>query len=118
MNRDLIQDWKLFAGTMVLAASMLGSCSARRGEPVAGPLALDAREVQGQRIFMKNCYQCHPGGDAGLGPSINDKPLPNFMIRLQVRHGYGAMPAFSKTDIRDDDLDALLQYLSTLKSHG
>ena len=107
--------WIIGAIILVLGAV---SCSARRSEPLVGPLALNAHEQQGQKVFMKNCYACHPGGDAGLGPSLNDKPLPDFMIRLQVRHGFGAMPAFTPTDISDADLDALLDYLSALKHHG
>ncbi|WDT80226.1 MAG: cytochrome c [Candidatus Manganitrophus sp.] len=52
--------------------------------------------TRGETIFMHACNQCHPKGEAGLGPALNNKPLPAFMIRFQVRHGLGAMPAFSK----------------------
>jgi mono/diheme cytochrome c family protein len=73
---------------------------------------------QGQQAFMKHCHQCHPGGEAGLGPAINNKPLPKFLMRFQVRHGFGAMPAFSEQEISEEDLDHLITYLKELKGHG
>ena len=94
-------------------------CSARRSEPIAGPMMITSDTVaQGQKTFMAKCHQCHPGGDAGLGPALNNKPLPKFLIRLQVRQGFGAMPAFSEKDITDEELEHLLVYLKRLRAHG
>ena len=78
----------------LLAAVLLMGCgSSRRGEPFVGPLALESRDIQrGQTSFMKHCHQCHPGGEAGLGPALTNKPLPMFLVRAQVRYGLGAMP--------------------------
>lgn len=97
----------------------LASCaSSRRDEPFAGPLPLDSPQlVSGRQVFMRNCYQCHPGGSAGLGPAINNKPLPGFLIRTQVRKGLGAMPAFDEQTIPNPDLDNLVAYLKTLRQH-
>jgi mono/diheme cytochrome c family protein len=96
-----------------------GCSSARRGEPVTGPLALAGSNVaQGQKVFMRNCYQCHPGGEAGLGPALNNKPLPGFLIKFQVRNGFGAMPGFSKDEIPPGELDDLIAYLKALRQHG
>lgn len=95
------------------------SCSARRGEPVKGPLPIRSVAVAGgQKVFMRECHQCHPGGEAGLGPAINNKPLPGFMIRLQVRHGIGAMPAFSQSEISPKELDELVEFLKALRRHS
>jgi mono/diheme cytochrome c family protein len=80
------------------------------------PLA-DPKLVAGRQIFMANCYECHPGGSAGLGPSLNDKPLPAFAIRTQVRKGFGAMPAFDEGRIPDPDLDNVVAYLQMLRQH-
>lgn len=66
---------------------------------------------------MKHCSQCHPGGEAGVGPAINDKPLPGFLIRFQVRQGLGAMPAFSIERITDDQLTDVITYLQALRGH-
>ena len=97
----------------------VGCGSARRGEPVGPPVNPDdPKVVAGQQVFMTHCYQCHPGGAAGLGPAINDKPLPGALIKLQVRNGLGAMPSFGEGHISDPKLDALVSYLQTLRTHG
>lgn len=45
-------------------------------------------------------------------------PVPAFGIRFQVRHGLGAMRAFSQDQISDSELDAVIAYLQALRSHG
>ena len=104
---------------VIAAALLLAGCSARRGEPLVGPLSDNSDAVaRGQRVFMANCHACHPGGEAGLAPAINNKPLPGFMIKTQVRLGVGAMPRFSKEEISSDQLDDLVTYLKALRRHG
>jgi mono/diheme cytochrome c family protein len=99
--------------------ALLLSCSARRGEPLKGPLPIKSVAVaDGQKVFMRECHQCHPGGESGLGPAINDKPLPGFMIRFQVRSGLGAMPAFSQNEISAKEMDDLLEFLKALRRHS
>jgi mono/diheme cytochrome c family protein len=106
----------LFALTLLLQA---GCASARRDEPLVGPLPItDAALERGEKLFMKKCNQCHPKGDAGLGPALNNKPLPGFMIKLQVRMGAGAMPSFSKEEISKSELEELVSYLKALRRHG
>lgn len=103
------------------AAGAPGCGSPRKSEPLAGPLrfsALDPEDraaIRGRRVFMTNCYQCHPAGEAGLGPALNDKPVPAIAIRTQVREGLGAMPAFSEQEISDEELDNLVEYLFALR---
>jgi len=102
----------------LLAIVLAGCATSRREEPLSGPLPLsDPKLVAGRQVFMANCYECHPGGSAGLGPSLNDKPLPAFAIRTQVRKGFGAMPAFDDTKIPQLDLDNLVAYLQMLRQH-
>jgi mono/diheme cytochrome c family protein len=106
---------------LVLACSLwvLGCGSARRGEPLVGALPVTSPAVEhGRQVFMTHCHQCHPGGEAGVGPAINDKPLPGFLIRLQVRNGLGAMPAFSPQELSPDEMGALIAYLKALRRHG
>jgi mono/diheme cytochrome c family protein len=64
---------------------------------------------------MRDCHQCHPGGEAGVGPALNNKPLPAFAIRWQVRRGFGAMPAFPKEKLSDSELDVLIDYIKILR---
>jgi mono/diheme cytochrome c family protein len=100
----------------LVAALAVAACgTARRGEPLVGPLALAPDAVQGEQVFMQHCHQCHPKGEAGLGPSLNDKPLPGFLVRLQVRRGLGAMPAFPAEEISSEELDALITYMAALR---
>ena len=81
----------------VLVMSLPG-CMARRREPLSPPLTtLSADADRGRVFFMQTCNKCHPGGEGGLAPALNDKPFQDFLKRSQVRHGLGAMPAFSKT---------------------
>ena len=98
------------------ALALVACGPARVGEPFGPPARLTSAAAEtGERVFMTFCQQCHPGGAAGLGPAINDKPLPSFLIRLQTRHGLGAMPEFDESAIPDAELDALVAYLQELR---
>jgi mono/diheme cytochrome c family protein len=95
-----------------------GCGSARRGEPFAPAFQADSAELAtGERVFMQYCHQCHPGGETGIGPAINNKPLPTFLMKLQIRRGLGAMPAFPERVINEEDLTSLVHYLKTLRRH-
>jgi mono/diheme cytochrome c family protein len=110
---------KKVASLALLLFVVAGCSSARRGEPIAGLMELPSASLRnGQQVFMLHCHSCHPGGEAGLGPALNDKPLPGFMIRLQVRRGMGAMPAFPEEIISREELDDLVAYLRELRRHG
>ncbi len=99
--------------------AVLTGCSARRSEPLVGALDDSSAAVsRGRQVFMASCHACHPGGEAGLAPAINNKPLPGFMIKTQVRLGVGAMPAFSRDEISTEQLDDLVTYLKALRRHG
>jgi mono/diheme cytochrome c family protein len=102
---------------LIVAAMLLACGSARRSEPLVGPLPAHAEARLGEGVFMEHCHSCHPGGEAGLGPALNDKPLPGWAIEAQVRIGAGAMPAFSDREIDAQSLDALISYLHALRDH-
>lgn len=115
MNRSFL----IPALCALLIISVAGCASARRGEPIAGPLESGSPHIlNGQQAFMEHCQQCHPGGESGLGPALNDKPLPVFLMKYQVRKGIGAMPAFDKTTITGAELDDLMAYVKILRNHG
>lgn len=105
---------------LILGAALLleyGCNTARRGAPVAPLEPVNAQVQRGQIIFYRACNSCHASGGASLGPALNNKPLPGWLIRFQVRQGLGAMPAFSEDQISDDELETLLAYLEALKKH-
>ncbi len=105
-------------GELLLLCALCMACgSGRRSEPLIGPVALTTPEQRaGELVFFRKCHKCHPMGDAGLGPALNNKPLPGAAIRLQVRTGVGAMPSFNDEQISDRDLDALLAYIDALSA--
>ncbi len=107
-----------FAILVVTAALLAGGCgTARRGAPLA-PAFVPADPVvaRGQQVFYAQCHHCHPHGEAGLGPALNNKPLPGFLVKFQARHGLGTMPAFSQDRLPADELDALVAYLAALRA--
>ncbi|BDP43535.1 hypothetical protein DAETH_35040 (plasmid) [Deinococcus aetherius] len=105
---------------LLLLAPLLTAClPQRRDAPLVGELTgLSPQEARGRVVYMANCQQCHPGGAEGLGPALNNKPLPHLAIRAQVRAGLGAMPAFDASEISDADLEALADYVVRLREHG
>lgn len=104
-------------GSLVLAAAfalVLTACGdTRRSDALGNAPELTSAEASGERIFMRHCNSCHVGGASALGPAINDKPLPGWLIKLQVRNGLGAMPSFDEEEISEQDLDDLTAYLRT-----
>ncbi|HEY9552835.1 c-type cytochrome [Allosphingosinicella sp.] len=105
---------------LALALLALSACgSARRSVPVAGPMAIaDPQVALGERVFMRECSVCHPRGEAGLAPGINNKPLPEFLIKFQVRNGLGAMLSFSEEHVSPEELDAIVEYLEHMRGRG
>ena len=103
---------------VVTAALIAGCYPVRRAEPIVGPMTLNEPTLErGRLLFDRHCYKCHTEGEGGLGPILNDKPLPKFLMRLQTRVGLGAMPGFRKDQISDDELDDLLNYIVALRHH-
>lgn len=101
--------------SLLLATATVGCHSVRRGEPITGPMDLTPDEQHGRVVFQQRCHQCHPHGEAGLGPALNDKPAPVFLMKTQVRAGLGAMPRFDKHIIPSSDLDDLMDYVMALR---
>jgi mono/diheme cytochrome c family protein len=96
-----------------LLALSIACGASRQSEPVQrAPTQLNEEELAGQRVFMRECNGCHPQGDGGLGPALNDKPAPAAAIKVQVREGLGAMPSFSEREITDEELAALVAFMS------
>jgi mono/diheme cytochrome c family protein len=110
MSNRHARSWAVVAG-LAISACAAGCGSARKEEIPAARFRDDPLLRRGQVVFMQTCNQCHVGGGPGLGPGLNDKPLPGFAIKTQVREGAGTMPAFPKEEISDEDLDAVVKYM-------
>lgn len=112
-----MSSWGVLAPALALCA--VACSSARRGEPFEGPFTNTNSSVQrGREVFLNHCHKCHPGGEAGLGPALNNKPLPGFLMKLQVRQGLGAMPSFTNKQVSGDELDDLVEFLVAYRRHG
>lgn len=107
----------LALAALALAAA-LAACAPPRPPVGVSLRPEDPRLVRGMEAYMEHCQQCHPSGAAGLGPSLNDKPLPSFLVKLQVRAGLGAMPAFGPDRIGDETLDDLVAYVLELRERA
>jgi mono/diheme cytochrome c family protein len=97
---------------------LFSACVARKTEPLAPPLNLsDPKVAHGQKVFFQHCHQCHPHGQGGLGPAIVNKPLPEFLMKFQVRHGLGTIPNFGADKIPPADLEALMEYIKAVRGN-
>src|SRR3954469_17743388 len=105
--------------TGLIFICFLFSCAVRKSEPITSKefIPKNARIANGEKVYMANCYKCHPGGEGGLGPALNSNPAPGFIKRFQMRHGLGVMPSFKRDEISRTDLKDLTKYLKFLKHH-
>jgi mono/diheme cytochrome c family protein len=74
--------------------------------------------LTGEQLFIRSCNTCHPGGNAGVGPSLEnlEKDFPSdAKLKAFLRKGKGTMPAQTKDTINDPELDELIGYLRNLK---
>lgn len=109
---------KLAIFAAIALAALVAACNSRRGDPFVGSVPIEDPNVEGGRVvFMENCYRCHPGGEAGLGPSLNDKRYPKFWTKHRIRkHGISG-PAFPKSQLGGQELDDLMAYLAALRRY-
>jgi (+)-pinoresinol hydroxylase len=102
----------------------LGILAAAAGGPA--PAQDQAEHPLGSAVYLKWCAPCHaagvthPGTHALMvkyqgvksGVLLEWKDLPADTVKFVVRHGITVMPPFRKTEITDQELDALANYLS------
>lgn len=114
VNRSLmIISLILFA---LLAAARMSSCSAPKTAPLAELVEMPTEKLQqGRILFNEYCATCHPGGMAGVGLGIIDKPLPKFLMKFQIRNGIGVMPAFDEKVLTDEEVDNIVDYIVYLR---
>ncbi len=76
--------------------------------------------------FQRDCSVCHGSGPAEPGtralqakyrgklPALLEKrtDLTQVYVKYIVRHGVSVMPPFRKTEVSDQDLDAIAAYLT------
>lgn len=94
---------------------------------VAGSLAADHPARRGQAVFVDNCFACHRmngAGEASIGPDLNLPMNPTEYFRAEVLPRYlrdpksvrdweeQRMPGFDAGLLSDQDLDAVIAYLT------
>ncbi len=85
---------------------------------------LQAEESTGKRVFSNWCSACHMDSPFAPGTiQLKQTRGPDYavieqrtdlsaaLIRLRVRKGLAGMPSFRRTEISNQDLDALIDYL-------
>lgn len=68
----------------------------------------------GAEVYTKVCALCH---ETKVGPALRGRDLDPTYIRLVVRHGNRAMPAFRASEIDDPSLEKLAEYISKTPAH-
>lgn len=81
-----------------------------------------AEQPTGEKLYVDNCAICHAAGELGtmvlsrrLGNEravlIERDDLPAEYVRHVVRHGFGGMPPFTRGDVTDSELAAIVDFL-------
>ena len=118
----------IMAAAQVALVLALGAAWAPQANAQGGPQGPGLSH--GHDVFDKWCAPCHgagPGKPAtaalafkykGAKPALLEQrtDLTPDVVKYMVRHGVYTMPAARKTEISDDDLDALAAYLSKTKT--
>lgn len=110
----------LFVVPLMLSSCSMGEEMRRIEESkVASKMREASRSpnLTGEQLFVRSCNTCHPGGGAGMGPSLinmetdfpTDQALKNFL-----RKGKGMMPAQAIDTINDEEMKNLIVYLHTV----
>jgi mono/diheme cytochrome c family protein len=83
----------------------------------AGNVVITQDEMRGMKLFMRKCNRCHPAGEKGKGPALNDKKLPDMLIHFQIRNGLGDMPAFKEKDISKEDVKRIISFVRLIRKN-
>jgi (+)-pinoresinol hydroxylase len=110
------------------------AAAAAAAEPAQTPLinwlpagvAMQPGDSRGYVLFQQACSVCHGVGPAkpgtralrakyqGKEPALLEerRDLSADYVRFTIRHGVSVMPPFRKTELSDDDVNAIAAYLT------
>jgi mono/diheme cytochrome c family protein len=66
-----------------------------------------------EAVFQQVCMSCHA---VGVGPVITGRDLPADAVKMFVRNGSRAMPAFPESMIDNETLDRVAELVSKSKA--
>ena len=85
------------------------------GERPTTPLEASARFRPGKKLFSKHCDACHPGGiDIVTSPNLTDFRSFRAVLRSPERAGVPGMRPFPSSEISEDQVMLLYEYLIAL----
>jgi len=99
------------------SASATGDGTTPAAAQYEGPLT-STDVASGETHYNQYCAGCHPGGEAGAGPLINNIAWTPAKMREQIREGEGTMPPVPESKLDAAGLEALLAYLQTMGAVG
>jgi mono/diheme cytochrome c family protein len=102
--RERVRATYILVSLLAIGGVSGGTWAAPQQEPEQGFAWKDGAEV-----YNKVCALCH---ETSVGPTIRGRSLDPTYIQLIVRHGSRAMPAFRASEIDDQSLERLAEYVS------
>lgn len=63
-----------------------------------------------EQVYGQVCAHCH---EARIGPVLKGRALPAEVVKHFVRYGNGAMPAWRPTDVSNEELMRLAEWIQT-----
>lgn len=98
-----------------------GAAESAGGEPaivVTDKAEWESLAAAGKTSFDTVCGDCHPGGDADLGPKLKGHAEPSADMIRQIRQGSGRMKPIGEDKLPESEMKGLLVYLATLDAVG
>jgi mono/diheme cytochrome c family protein len=96
---------RVFILSLVSVVTLMSAAVAtRQSEPLPGKVPYD-----------RVCAMCHgENAEGSQGPKIAGIALEYDEFLAKVRHGGGEMPSIPKTEISDDEVKQVFEYLKSL----
>jgi hypothetical protein len=106
----------------------LCACGGGASEPSSGESSAGGESAQyegaigstdadhGKAVFDSSCGDCHPGGEADVGPSLIAEAHTPARVRPQIREGSGKMRPVSEKRLSNEDMEAVLAYLASINA--
>jgi mono/diheme cytochrome c family protein len=98
-------EFRVLVSGLIVMTSLTGAMGAGQKDVLQAGFAWE----DGAEVYTKICALCH---DTSVGPTILGRSLDPLYIKLIVRNGSRAMPAFRASEIDEQSLEELAEYVS------
>ena len=105
-------------GIILLACDVTTPTETAKALPTSTPVHVESTS-EGQALFVvKGCAACHGQNAEGsqIAPALPGHS--EVMVKRQVRNPRLRMPAFSESQITDEELDTIASYIAGLSGEG